>query len=80
MPRHVASAEVAAYRNLCADLARRFTGKGGAEFDDLEQEGMIAVWSLLRRDLPVSKTSIKNRMRDWVRFCQRKGFTYAQQD
>lgn len=64
---------VAAYRPLCASLAKKFNRVGEAEFDDLEQEGLIAVWLLLERDIPVSKTAIKNRMRDWVRTCRRKG-------
>lgn len=69
---------VAAYRPLCANLARRFNGRGGAELDDLEQEGLIAVWLLLDRGLPVSKTAVKNRMRDWVRYCHRRGFSYEE--
>ena len=67
---------VSDYRPLCASLARKFAGRGGAEFDDLEQEGLIQVWLLLERGLPVSKTAVKNRMRDWVRYTKRMGFSY----
>jgi len=69
----VTSEQVAAYRPLCIKLARRFTGVGNAEFDDLEQEGMIAVWYLLGQGFPVSSTAVSNRMRDWVRKCKRQG-------
>jgi Sigma-70 region 2. len=73
------SERVAEYRPLCNSLARRFSGPhSGAELDDLEQEGLIAVWLLLDRGLPVSKTAIKNRMRDWARYCRRRGFTYEE--
>lgn len=80
MPRPVTLNErVAEYRPLCKSLAQKFVGRGYAEFDDLEQEGLIAVWLLLDRGLPVSKTAIKNRMRDWVRYCKRRGFSYAEE-
>jgi hypothetical protein len=72
----VASEDIRAFRPLCSQLARKHTGRFGAEFDDLEQEGMIAVFHLLLRGLPVTSESIDNRMRDWVRQCRRAGVVY----
>lgn len=54
--------------------ARSFAKAGIAEFDDLVQEGLLKVFLLLRDDQPVSNTAIKNAMRNWLRFCYRKGF------
>lgn len=76
--RDVSSADIAAYRPLCISLAHQFTGYGDAEFDDLEQEGMIAVWELLRRGFPVSRVAVSNRMKDWIRICRRQGFAYGE--
>jgi hypothetical protein len=59
-----------------ASLARRFKGVGGAEYDDLYQEGSEKVVRLLMDGKQVSNTAIKNAMRDWVRKCASKGFTY----
>jgi DNA-directed RNA polymerase specialized sigma24 family protein len=70
--RPVVDHEVAAWLPAIEDIARRFSGVGGAEYDDLRQEGMIAVFMLLRRDLPPSRTAIKNRCRDWIRVCRRQ--------
>lgn len=70
----VSSEAVAAYRPLCAKLALQLDGVGGAEFDDLEQEGLIAVWDSLRNGFNPSQVVVGNRMRDWVRYCRRKGF------
>lgn len=58
--------------------ARRFNGNGGAEFDDLVQEGLLRVFLNLRDDKPVSNTAIKNAMRDWVRKCYRRGWADAE--
>lgn len=64
-----------AYRPLCERLARQYDGMGGAEYDDLEQEGLIAVWLSLNRGIPPSKDFIRFRMRNWIRKCRRRGFT-----
>lgn len=77
MLRDVSDADIAAYRPLCTKLANQLDGYGGAEFDDLEQEGMIAVWQLLRHNFPVSSKAVADRMRDWIRKCKRRGFSYA---
>ena len=76
--RGVSSSDVAAYRPLCIKLARQFDGKSGAEFDDLEQEGLIKVWHLLRFGFPVSSKAVADSMRDWVRVCRRQGFAHGE--
>lgn len=50
----------------------------GAEYDDLVQEGLIAVWQATGRGHnPVAV--IENRMKDWLRFLgKRSGESYAQ--
>jgi DNA-directed RNA polymerase specialized sigma24 family protein len=72
----VSSEAVAEYKPLVEGMARRFSGVAGAEFDDLVQEGYLKVFLLLRDGKMVSKTAVKNAMRDWVRVCGRKGFAY----
>lgn len=75
--RDVSNEDIAAFRPLCIRLAHKYDTVGGAEFDDLEQEGMIAVWQLLRRDFPVTVWAVEHRLRDWVRICRRQGFAYG---
>lgn len=70
----VSSEAVAQYLPRVNSYARRFNGRGGAEFDDLVQEALIRVFLNLRDDKPVTNTAIKNAMRDWVRKCYRRGF------
>ena len=69
--------QVAAYRGLVASLARKVAGGArasqvGAEYDDLEQEGLISVWQALTRGVTPSAEIIENRMRDWVRYLGRQ--------
>lgn len=58
------------YERLIADAAWKF--RNAAEYDDLYQEGMIAVWKCAP-DSPskVISKAIFNRMKDWVRFSKR---------
>lgn len=67
----VTDEQVAAYEPLVKRLAHRLSGLGNAEFDDLAQEGRIAVWQTLARKLRPSPEVIEGRMRDWARFCRR---------
>lgn len=71
---------MASYLPRIERLARSFNGVGGAEYDDLVQEGSLKVFLLLRDEQPVSNTAIKNAMRDWVRYCRRKGQSVAMDD
>lgn len=58
------------YERLISDAAYKF--RNAAEYDDLYQEGMIAVWNCPpRADAPVISQAIYNRMKDWVRFTKR---------
>jgi DNA-directed RNA polymerase specialized sigma24 family protein len=74
--RTVTSDDVAAFHPLVAKHARIFNGRFGAEYDDLYQEGMVAVWEALSGGHHPSTTVVKNAMRDWVRRCKRAGFVY----
>jgi DNA-directed RNA polymerase specialized sigma24 family protein len=58
------------YERLIADAAYKF--RKAAEYDDLYQEGMIAVWSCPPDSDPkYISQAIFNRMKDWVRFVKR---------
>lgn len=70
----VTSEDVATHLPRIEHFARMFNGQGRAEYDDLVQEGSEKVFLLLRDEQSVSNTAIKNAMRDWVRYCRRKGF------
>lgn len=63
--------QVAAYQTHVEYLAKRLVGFANAEFDDLAQEGLIAVWQSLARGLRPSTGVIEGRMIDWVRYLQR---------
>lgn len=69
----VTSEQVAAWEPLVENLARRFDGTRGAEFDDLAQEGRIAVWECLQRGEHPSERVVVPAMLDWVRVCARQG-------
>lgn len=62
---------VAAYQSHIESLAWRYVGFANAEFDDLVQEGRIAVWQTLSRGLRPSTQVIEGRMKDWVRYLRR---------
>jgi DNA-directed RNA polymerase specialized sigma24 family protein len=58
------------YERLIADAAYKF--RKAAEYDDLYQEGMIAVWSCPPdASQQVISTAIFNRMKNWVRYMKR---------
>lgn len=75
----VSSEAVAEHKPRVEALARRFNGLGGAEFDDLVQEGLVKVWLLLEEsDDPTyipANLVIERAMLDWVRVCRRQGFS-----
>jgi len=71
----VTNEQVAAYQELVASLARRYHGHHQAEYDDLYQEGMVAIFQALAKgDLP-SKDIVAKRMRRWVTKCARHGIS-----
>ena len=67
----VTSEAVAAYRDHVEFLARKYKGFAQAEFDDLVQEGLIAVWQSLARGLRPSSEVIEYRLISWVRYLDR---------
>jgi len=74
MANTVTDIQVAVYKEAIEAYARRFVGIANAEFDDLVQEGMIAVWMCQRDGYRPSEWMIKNRMKSWIRHLSRKGF------
>jgi DNA-directed RNA polymerase specialized sigma24 family protein len=60
------------YMGTVESLARRYDGKRGAEKDDLVQEGLIFVWQSLEKRICPSAEMIDNRMKDYVRWLNRK--------
>jgi DNA-directed RNA polymerase specialized sigma24 family protein len=74
MERTVTDEEVAAYRKLAASVARRYTGMGGAEFDDLEQEAWIKIWEVLKTGFwGPSALVVERACINYVKVCQRRG-------
>ena len=64
------------YEKVIASAARRF--RSAAEYDDLYQEGMIAVW-LCPPDADPQYVSqaVYNRLKNWVRFVKRLRHQHA---
>ena len=61
---------IVAYEKMIASAARRFSR--AAEYDDLVQEGMIAVFKCPKYcEQHIVVASIYNRMKDWVRYVKR---------
>lgn len=75
MSRTVASEEIAAFRPLAARVARRYNGLHRAEFDDLEQVGLIAIWEALKEGFFPTQRHIERRAINWVNYCRRQGFS-----
>jgi len=62
---------VTAYSGLVESLAWKLTGYSGAEFDDLYQEGMIAVVLSLKADKVIAKSFVRYRMLNYCRYLRR---------
>lgn len=71
----VSNEAVAEYLPSVYKAAHIFNKMGGAEYDDLVQEGALHVFLKIRDGQPVTSTGIKNAQLDWVRKCRRRGFT-----
>lgn len=69
LPRVVSDDEIAAYQSWLESIAWRFAGHppAYAEFDDLMQEGRIAVWESLQDGFRPSELVVIDAMREWVR-------------
>lgn len=61
---------IKSYERVISAAAWRF--KHAAEYDDLYQEGLIAVWNCPEdADAQFVSKAVYNRMKDWVRFVKR---------
>lgn len=69
----VTNTQVAAYQEMVASLARRYDGWSGAEYDDLFQEGSLAIAQCLANGKLPSKDIVVRRMLNWVNKCARHG-------
>lgn len=78
--RPISNADVEAYWDMVASLARRYNGHCGAEYDDLFQEGMLVVLVCIKRDTYPSKDHIAHRMRRWVSKCRQEGRVSLEED
>lgn len=76
----VSSEAVADYLPRCEALAVRLKGLGGAEVDDLVQEGLIFCWLSLRQGMKPRTELIRGRMLNWVRFLQRHDGSLSYED
>lgn len=76
----MSSAEIAealaSYWPLFEWHAQKLQGIGGAEFDDLVQEGAFATWLAMLEGFIPSDTLIKRAMLDWIRFVSHRGLVY----
>jgi len=70
--RLVSDDEIAAYQAVIEGQARSLQGLEGAEQDDLEQEGRIAVWRALERGVLPAKEVIRGRMLNWIKVLARQ--------
>ena len=73
----VSNSDIAAYLPLTRKLAVRYERYAWsigvfAEYDDLEQEGRIRVWRILKAGFPVSKKVVEDAMKDWIDLCDRQ--------
>lgn len=57
--------------------ARKLQNIGGAEFDDLVQEGAFAAWVAMLEGFFPSDAIIKRAMLDWIRFVSHRGLVYV---
>lgn len=68
----VSDDQITAHLPAIKSVARQFSGRWGAEMDDLIQEGMIAVWLSLEGKIDPTSTYIGFRMKNWTRLCQKE--------
>lgn len=74
-PNTVTDGDIERYKPMVTKMAKRLSGLRGAEYDDLVQEGYISVWLAYRDGHTPSQIVCRNRMRNWVRLCARRGFS-----
>lgn len=76
MPRDI-NDQIREYEGLVNEFATSFAKSkaarnSGAEYDDLRQEGLLAVWQALGRSVTPSRTIIELRMKGWIRLLSRQ--------
>lgn len=71
----VTNEQVAEYHETVAFFAKRYDGYMNAEYDDLYQEGMLAVIEALMKGQRPLKDIIARRMTRWVSKCARQGIS-----
>lgn len=65
----VTDEQLSAYQGMVSQLARRYHGLFGAEYDDLFQEGWEQCFDALRNSQFPSKELVAKRMTRWVNRC-----------
>jgi DNA-directed RNA polymerase specialized sigma24 family protein len=71
--RGVSSDDVRPFTKLVERVAHRYHGVRGAEYDDLYQEGMVAVCFAITYGFIPDEDDVKDRVRSWVRHVSREG-------
>lgn len=61
------SSIIASYESMLRPLARRLTGRDGAEEDDLMQEGYLSVWADIMAGREPQEYFAWQRMLSWLR-------------
>lgn len=74
----VTSEAVAVFWPVFEYHAKHFDGVGGAEFDDLVQEGATAAWKEMEKGYQPSNAVIVRAMKDYIRFWSHRGLVYEQ--
>lgn len=69
---HPLNEAIGAEQSRVESIARQLAGIDGVEYDDLVQEGLIAVWQSLENGVPPTSTFIRNRMLNWVKYVRRQ--------
>lgn len=69
---HRLNEAVGAEQSRVESIARQLAGIDGVEYDDLVQEGLIAVWLSLENGVAPTNGFIRNRMLNWVKFVRRQ--------
>jgi DNA-directed RNA polymerase specialized sigma24 family protein len=62
------------YNSVVQQTARKYSSS--AEYDDLYQEGMIALWKVYpETDIRIVQTAVSNRMLNWIRYTKRLNYS-----
>lgn len=62
------------YDDVVQQTAKKYSSS--AEYDDLYQEGMIALWKIYPSDdIALVQTAVSNRMLNWIRYTKRLNYS-----